>query len=109
MASTGKRHAKPVSLTAHKNTVEQRRKRELGKDLRSIAGDLVRERDIRAYALVGIASDGSSYAYWDTGACLPMRAFPDTVASILRDSIAEAAIEDDWRPTLTVGGTRNQS
>jgi hypothetical protein len=35
-----------------------------------------------------------------------MWAFADTVAHVLREDIRESGIEDDWRPTLKVGGSR---
>jgi hypothetical protein len=97
---------KSVSLTVHRNKVENRRKRDLSKTLRSSVEHMVREQDIRAYAVVGIAADGKAYTLWDTGAVLPMWAFADTVAHVLREDIRESGIEDDWRPTLKVGGSR---
>lgn len=96
--------AKTVSLTAHRNTVEARRKRVLAKDMRCRVESLVRERDIRAYAVVGIAADGSAHALWDTGAILPLWAFADTVSHVLREDIRNSEIADDWRPTLTLKG-----
>lgn len=98
------RTTKPVQLAVHKNTVEGRRKRALATELRSKAERLTRERDIRAFAIVGIAADGQAYAFWDTGAVLPLWAFADTVANVLRTDIQNAGIEDDWRPALTLKG-----
>lgn len=98
--------AKPVALTMHRNKVEARRKRVLAKELCGRVESLVRERDIRAYAIVGIGADGDAYALWDTGAILPLWAFADTMAHVLREDIRSTEVEDDWRPTLTVKGTR---
>jgi len=56
--------SRPVSLQAHKNTVENRRKRSLAKKATSAVEAIIRERDIRAYAFIGIGSDGQAYASW---------------------------------------------
>lgn len=98
--------AKPVSLSSHRNKVEARRKRTLANDLVRRVGKMVRDEDIRAYAVVGIGSDGGAYALWDTGAVLPMWAFADTVAHVLRTDIVQSEIKDDWRPNLTLKGTK---
>lgn len=95
-----------TSLSVHRNKVEARRKRELGKNLGQRVNALVKERDLRAYAVVGIASDGTAYALWDTGAILPQWAFADTIATILRKDIAECDVVDDWRPNLTLKGSK---
>ena len=97
--------AKTVSLSAHRNTVEHRRKRTLSRELRRGVEKMVRDEDIRAYAIVGIAANGSAFALWDTGAILPLCAFADTVSHLLRDSIRDAGIVDDWRPSLTAKGS----
>lgn len=95
---------KSVSLSVHRNKVENRRKRDLAKSLTHNVQNMVRENDIRAYAVVGIAADGNAYALWDTGAVLPLWAFADTVAHVLREDIRSADIADDWRPNLTLKG-----
>lgn len=97
--------AKRVSLTVHRNTVESRRKRVLSQELRRNVEKMVRDEDIRAYAVVGINAEGKAFALWDTGAALPLWAFADTVAHVLREDIRESKTEDDWRPTLTLKGT----
>jgi hypothetical protein len=66
---------KPVSLHAHKNKLEQRRKRELAKDATKAVEAIIREQDVRAYAFVAISSEGATFCRWDTGAILPMWAF----------------------------------
>ncbi|MQY48199.1 hypothetical protein GAO09_19370 [Rhizobiales bacterium RZME27] len=95
---------KSVSLSVHRNKVENRRKRELAKDAKAQVEALIREKDVRAYAFVAIAADGTAYARWDTGAVLPMWAFADTVAHVLREDICQADVADDWRPNLTLKG-----
>lgn len=93
---------RPVSLTAHRNKVEARRKRELAKDIERQVSGLVKERDIRAYGFVGIASDGKAYALWDTGGAIPMRVLPHVFGQALSDDIFNSGVEDDWRPALPV-------
>lgn len=98
--------AKSVSLSVHRNKVESRRKRVLASELTKGVGALVKEQDIRAYAVVGISSKGEAFALWDTGAILPRWAFADTIAGVLRKDIAANADDqpDDWRPSLTLKG-----
>lgn len=98
--------AKVANLSAHKNTVEARRKRTLAKELRSGVERMVRTADIRAYAVVGIAADGSAHAIWDTGAILPMWGFPDTIAAVVRIDMENSDAKEDWRPALTPTGSR---
>lgn len=96
-----------ISLSVHKNKVEARRKRELSKFLRSKVENLVREQDLRAYAVVGINANGEAFALWDTGAILPRWAFADTVAAVLRKDIEEnSEVDDDWKPALTLSGSK---
>jgi hypothetical protein len=95
---------KSVSLSVHKNKVESRRKRELARDVTRGVEAMVRERDIRAYAFVGIGSDGKAYASWDTGNILPLWAFADTVATVLKRDIETADIDDGWVPSLNLKG-----
>lgn len=89
-----------ASLSVHRNSIEGRRKRELARDLQKRTEKMVRDNDIRAYAVVGIGADGKAYAAWDTGAILPLWAFADTVATILRTDISSSDVVDDWRPNL---------
>lgn len=93
--------SKVVSLSVHRNTVEARRKRTLSLELRRNVEKMVRDEDIRAYAVVGIGASGQACVMWDTGAVLPLWAFADTVAGVLRQDIQLSEIEDDWRPNLT--------
>lgn len=97
--------AKVTRLSVHKNSVEARRKRVLAKEVAAGAERMVREADIRAYAIVGIGADGRGYARWDTGAILPMWAFADVVAAILRQDLAASDVAEDWRPNLTLRGS----
>jgi len=96
--------SKPISLSVHKNKVEAKRKRDLAKTLRDEVEKLTREVDLRAYAVVGIAANGKGYALWNTGAIMPMWAFPDTVSYLLREDMQSQPVAEDWRPTLTLKG-----
>lgn len=100
----GRKLADVANLHVHRNKVENHRKRVLAKTLKSQVETMVRTEDIRAYAIVGINAEGQAFTLWDTGAVLPMWAFADTVAHVLREDIRESGIEDDWKPTLTVRG-----
>lgn len=93
------------SLSVHRNSVERRRKAELSKALRTQVERLVRNEDIRAYAVVGINSEGKAFALWNTGAILPQWAFADTIATVLKEDILDCGIVDDWRPNLTLKGS----
>jgi hypothetical protein len=94
--------SKTTSLSVHRNTIEQRRKRELAKDATKRVEAIIREKDVRAYAFVAIGSDGMMYAVWDTGKILPMWAFPDTMSAALRRDIEESGVVEDWVPPLPV-------
>lgn len=92
---------KPVSLTVHKNTIERRRKKELASTLRSEVQKMVRNHDLRAYAIIGIDSGGRSHASWDTGGIMPMWGFPETMCAVLRRDMEESGVEEDWKPPIT--------
>lgn len=96
--------AKSVSLSLHKNTIERRRKRELASAAKTDVESIIRQHDVRAYAFVAIGADGKSHSVWDTGNILPMWAFADTVATVLREDIIAAGVEDGWKPNLTLMG-----
>ncbi|MBG7616480.1 hypothetical protein IWC96_14475 [Brevundimonas sp. BAL450] len=91
---------RPVSLSMHRNKVEARRKRVVAADLTRQVGKLVRDCDVRAYAVVAVSSDGGFYTLWDTGGVMPMRAFPHAIQQALSDDIHNSGAEDDWRPSL---------
>lgn len=97
--------SRAASLSAHRNTIERRRKRELARSAVVAVERTIREQDIRAYAFVGISSDGRAFASWDTGAILPQWAFPATVEAALRRDMEESGVEEDWRPALPVKGS----
>lgn len=96
--------AKRVSLSVHRNTVERRRKSDLAKAVTGDVEALIREQDIRAYAIVGIAASGKAFCFWDTGAIMPMWAFPATIGEAVRRDMEESGISEDWVPALTVKG-----
>lgn len=92
--------AKTVSLSVHRNTIQGRRKRDQAREASAVVRDIMRQEDIRAYAFVGISADGKAFAYWDTGAVMPMVAFPDVVRGMLHESIIESGVKEDWRAPL---------
>lgn len=89
-----------ANLTVHRNTLEKRQKRERANDLVLGTKKMVLDSDIRAYAVVGIAADGSGHAIWDTGSVVPMWAFADVIAGILRRDLEGHLDIEDWRPPL---------
>lgn len=99
--------AKRVSLSLHKNNVERRRKSELSKSVREDVEALIREQDIRAYAIVGISATGAAFCLWDTGAIMPMWAFPATVGEAVRRDMENSGISEDWTPALSVKGSKS--
>ena len=90
------------SLTVHRNTLEKRQKRARVDDLVRQTKKMMRDVDLRAYAVVGIAADGSGHALWDTGGVVPMWAFTDVVSGLLRRDIENNIdrVAEDWRPPL---------
>lgn len=92
-----------ASLSLHRNTIERKAQRERSKALVRDVEQLTRQVDIRAYAIVGIGADGLGYAYWDTGAIVPMWGFADTMAAILRKDVDDTEAEEDWKPPLPKG------
>lgn len=94
--------AKKVNLSVHKNKVAARRKRNLADALTRDTAKMIKENDIRAYAVVGIAANGEAHALWDTGNCMPLWAFPSVVGEVLRADVA--GVEDEWRPDLPLKG-----
>lgn len=98
--------SKVVSLSVHKNTVERRRKRATAGEMAQFAKKMAMDADIRAYAIVGIGADGGVCSVWDTGGILPMWSFPATVSEALSRDMQNSGLDDDWRPSLPVGGSR---
>lgn len=95
-----KNHTPAVKeLSVHRNTIERKHRRDMATaakaDLKAIM-----EHDVRAYAIVAINSEGDAMAAWDTGAIMPIWAFPVTVSQILDADIRNADVEDEWKPSL---------
>lgn len=97
--------AKRVDLSVHRNSVEKRRRAVVRADLLRAVSKHLREVDVRAYAVVTLAADGCGYAFWDTGACVPMWGFPGLVQGVLARNIEASGVEDDWRPALPIRGS----
>lgn len=94
--------AKQTRLSVHKNTIEKRRKKEIANEITRMGAKMCKDNDIRAYALVGIDAEGKSHCIWDTGNILPMWAFPEVVAAMLRREMEDCGIEEDWKPQLPI-------
>lgn len=88
------------SLSVHKNTLERRRKKDVAERLTRDTAKMVKDNDVRAYAVVAIKADGNGCVMWDTGKILPLWAFPETVAAILRKDIEGSGVVDDWKPPV---------
>lgn len=91
---------KSASLSLHKNSIERRRKREMSDSLVTHVRKMVRECDVRAYAVVGIGADGKARAVWDSGGVMPLWAFGETMGAVLREDVLNHVEDDDWRPPL---------
>lgn len=92
--------AKALSLQVHRNRIEARRKRDIGRDISHGIAKKVRDADIRAFAFVGIDAKGAAHCLWDTGKVLPLWGFPHAVAAMLQNDIEAAGIKEDWKPPL---------
>lgn len=99
--------SKPIPLAVHRNTIQGRRKRERAKEASRNVFSVMRQEDIRAYAFVGIGSDGKCFALWDTGGVVPMRVFPGVVKEVLSDDIAQSGLEDDFRASISSASDRD--
>lgn len=78
----------PISLTVHRNTKVQRRRKELRDEVRADAGRLSRD-DIAGYVLVVFKEDGDCLAEWDLDDIpTPYGSLGDIVKAILDRKIA---------------------
>lgn len=87
-----------VNLSVHRNTVEQRAKRQLGSVFRKEVLKVFKDSDIRMYVFVGIDAEGKAHASWDTGGIMPLWAVPGTIFKVLDSDMS--TVEDDWKPPL---------
>lgn len=90
--------AKVLSISVHQNRKEDRRKREMGREVSHGIEKKVRDADLRAYAFVGIDAKGRAHCLWDTGAVMPLWCFPSAVSAMLQNDIEEAGVAEDWKP-----------
>jgi hypothetical protein len=93
----------PVSLGMHRNTVANRAKRAMAKDFGILVEAMIRENDIRCAAFIGISSDGSAFAQWDTGGIVPLYGFPETMGAILRASVESSGAQEDYKAPIRGG------
>jgi len=96
--------AKSVNLTAHRNTIEKRRKHAFAKDFAANVGNIIAENDVRCAAFIGIGADGRAFAWWDTGGLVPMYGFPETMGAVLKHSVEESNVQEDFKAPIG-GGT----
>lgn len=90
--------AKVVNLTVHRNTLQRRRARELGREMAHDAAKMGRERHIIAYAVVACDVNGAWTTAWDTGSHIPMWAFPYAVMDTLISS--QIDVVEDFKAPL---------
>jgi transcription elongation factor len=91
---------KRVNLSAHRNTIERRHRKQMQKELVSSATSMG-EADIRAYAIVAFRADGTALATWDTGSIMPLWGFAPSIQAVLERDIADSDVEDTWCPALS--------
>jgi hypothetical protein len=85
----------------HRNTADKARQRAIKGEMVANAKAMSQDNAIVAYAIVGLTRDGQARAAFDTGQILPLWAFPDTIAGILRQDIWASDIPEDFkRPFL---------
>jgi hypothetical protein len=97
-----------VNLTAHKNTLANRQKRDRAKDAGTRVEAMIRENDIRSFAFVGLGSDGRAFTFWDTGGIVPLFGFPETMGAILRIDVDRGGAEENYRAPVTGGGFKRE-
>lgn len=85
---------KPVSLTVHRNTREQRRRKDLRDHLMESARRVARRSDLNGFALVGWTDTHGVVASWDVGS-VPGHCTPDFVRAGLRAKMDETRFSPD--------------
>lgn len=95
--------SRTVNLTAHKNTLAGRQKRDRAKEAGSRVEAMIRENDIRSFAFTGLASDGRAFTFWDTGGIVPLFGFPETMGAILRIDVDRVGVAEDYQAPVTGG------
>ena len=95
--------AKSVSLSVHKNTVANHRKRDLARDFGGTVEALIRENDIRAMAFIGIGADGRAFAKWDTGGIIPLYGFPETLGAVLAVDVTNSGVQENFIAPISGG------
>lgn len=87
-----------VSLTAHRNTRERRRRRDLRKEMIAAARQMSDAPDIKGYVLVGIGANGAAYCLWDTGQAIPLWSLPGFVHEVVSVEARGFDLPDDFDP-----------
>lgn len=91
---------RPASLTAHRNTLAKRHRKNMQSGMVQAARNQGTQ-DVRAWALVTVRANGTISAEWDTGSIMPMWAFPSTMEAALRRDMEDSGVEETWRPELS--------
>ena len=93
-----------VKLSVHKNTVEKRRKKSVAKGLVQHTSRIVKDYDIRAYAVTMIDSEGEAHCIYDSGSIMPMWCFAETMGAIVKSKMETEPQEETWKPPLNIKG-----
>lgn len=93
-----------AKLSVHKNTIEKRRRKDIANALTKRLKHHINSRDIRAYAVVLIDSEGGARCDWNTGSIVPMWGFASMINAALVRDIEETDIQETWKPPLRVDG-----
>ena len=66
-----------VNLTVHKNTVENRRRKEMRKQMVSSARAMSDHEDFVGYCILGITKSGKPITALNTGGAIPLSSLPE--------------------------------
>lgn len=89
-----------LNLTAHRNTLRRRKRKEAQRELIKGIRRLATSSDCRAYAVVVFDDNGEVRAIWDTGRMIPEWAFPKMVEHVLGTDVRNEKCDrpDDYLP-----------
>ena len=91
---------KLVSFSAHKSQIERSRRKTLRKEMCAAASGINNSANIVSYSIVALSDDGRAFCAWDTGGAVPMWAFPQTMASVIKCDMDESGIDEDYKKPL---------
>lgn len=89
-----------TNLTAHRNTLRRRKRKEAQQELVKGVRRLATSSDCRAYAVVVFDDNGEARTMWDTGRMIPEWAFPKMIEHVLGADVRNAKCDrpDDFIP-----------